>query len=99
MILFAKLLDGDARRVRKRYEDEVEEVERQANGLIAKARFELLGTAISPDATFTLRLAFGTVKGYSVDGVTLPFHTTFAASSSGPRNRVIGSHSSCRSAG
>jgi hypothetical protein len=77
MIRFARLVDDEARAVRKRYEDEVEEVERQANGQIAKARFELLGTAIAPDATFTLRLAFGTVKGYSVDGAELPFHTTF----------------------
>ena len=77
MIRFARIVDEEARAVRKRYEDEVEEVERQANGQIAKARFELLGTAIAPDATFTLRLAFGTVKGYSVDGVELPFHTTF----------------------
>src|SRR5262249_6027374 len=77
MIRFAKLVNDAARAVRKRYEDEVEEVERQANAQIAKARFELLGTAIAPDATFTLRLAFGTVKGYSVDGAALPFHTTF----------------------
>ena len=55
-------------------EDQVEEVERQANAQIARARFELLGTAIAPDATFTLRLAFGVVKGYRVDGVELPFH-------------------------
>jgi hypothetical protein len=77
MIRFAKLVDDEARAVRKRFEDEVEEVERQANGQIAKARFDLLGTAIAPDATFTLRLAFGTVKGYPVEGVELPYHTTF----------------------
>ena len=77
LIRFAKLVDDEARAVRKRYEDEVEEPERQANARIATARFELLGTAIAPDATFTLRLAFGTVKGYSVEGVELPYHTTF----------------------
>ncbi len=77
MLRFALLADPDARAVRKRYEDEVEEVERQASARIAKARFELLGTAQAPDATFTLRLAFGVVKGYAVDGTTLPAHTTF----------------------
>ncbi len=77
MIALARLVDADARAVRKRYEDEVEEIERQANGLIARARFELLGAGIAPDATFTLRLAFGVVKGYAVDGADLPFHTTF----------------------
>jgi hypothetical protein len=77
MIAFARLIDPDARAVRKHFEDEVEEVERQASGRIARAGFELLGTAQAPDATFTLRLAFGVVKGYSVDGVDLPCNTTF----------------------
>ncbi len=74
MIRLALLIDDDARRVRKRYEDEVEEPERQANAQIATARFELLGSGIAPDATFTLRLAFGVVKGYAVDGADLPYH-------------------------
>jgi hypothetical protein len=77
MIRFAVQIDADSRKLRKRYEDQVEEPERQANALIAKARFELLGTGIAPDATFTLRLAFGTVRGYDVDGDKLPFFTTF----------------------
>jgi hypothetical protein len=77
MIRFALAIDPDARKLRKRYEDQVEEVERQANARIARARFELLGTGIAPDATFTLRLAFGVVKGYDVDGARLAFHTTF----------------------
>jgi hypothetical protein len=77
MILFAKLVDGEARSVRRRYENEVEEAERQGNGKIAQARFAVLGTGVAPDATFTLRLAFGVVKGYRVEGEKLPFHTTF----------------------
>jgi hypothetical protein len=79
MIQFAQLVDADARELRKRYETQVEEVERQAYGQIARARFELFGTGIPPDATFTLRLAFGVVKGYSVDGTVLPFQTTFGS--------------------
>jgi hypothetical protein len=76
-IRFARLVDADARALRKRHEDQVEEVERQANAQIARTRFEVLGTAIAPDATFTLRLAFGVVKGYRVDGDDLPHTTTF----------------------
>ena len=45
LIALAKLVDEDARKLRKRHEDEVEEVDRQAQGQIATARFELLGTA------------------------------------------------------
>ncbi len=77
MIELARRIDKLARALRKRHETEVEEVERQAYAKIAKARFELFGSDLAPDATFTLRLAFGVVKGYQVDGVRLPFATTF----------------------
>ena len=77
MILLVRAIDAEARRLRKKYEDEVEEVERQAYAEIAKKRFDAFGKSVAPDATFTLRLAFGVVKGYEVDGKKLPFHTTF----------------------
>jgi hypothetical protein len=76
MIRLAALIDEQARRVRKRFEDEVEEPERQASAKIARVRFEVLGSGIAPDATFTLRLAFGVVKGYAVDGIELPYIST-----------------------
>jgi hypothetical protein len=77
LIVLARLIDSDARRLRARYESEVEEPERQAYSLIGRARFRLKGTAVPPDATFTLRLAFGVVKGYRVDGKDLLYATTF----------------------
>jgi hypothetical protein len=77
MVRLAILIDDDARKLRKRFEEEVEEVEQQAYADIAKARFALRGTSTPPDATFTLRLAFGVVKGYDVDNVTVPFTTNF----------------------
>jgi hypothetical protein len=77
LIRFARLVDDAARAVRKRHEDEVEEVERQANAAIARTRFAVHGDAVAPDATFTLRLAFGVVKGYAVEGVEVPYFTTF----------------------
>lgn len=78
MIHLARAIDEEARKLRKQHEIEVEEPERQAYGEIARLRFQALGKSVAPDATFTLRLAFGTAKGYSVDGEDLPFHTTFA---------------------
>jgi hypothetical protein len=78
MIQFALLVDEDARQLRKRYEEQVEEPEQQAYAEIAKARFALYGDRIPPDATFTLRLAFGVVKGYGEDGKAIPYTTTFA---------------------
>jgi Peptidase S46 len=68
MIELAKLVDEPARAVRKRYEDEVEAVERAASEKIARARFAAYGTGLAPDATFTLRLNFGTVQGWKENG-------------------------------
>ena len=78
MVVFARSVDPAARELRKRYETEVEEPERQAYGEIAKVRFALLGKSVPPDATFTLRLAYGVVKGYEAEGQPVPFATTFA---------------------
>jgi hypothetical protein len=77
LIALARLIDDEARAVRKKHEEQVEEPVRQAMGQIAQARFKLLGTGVAPDATFTLRLAFGVVRGYQVDGVDLAYTTTF----------------------
>jgi hypothetical protein len=78
MIALAKLVDKRSRAVRKVIEDEVEEVTRQAYDQIAKAKFAIEGTSTYPDATFTLRLAFGAVKGYEVGGKHIPYETTYA---------------------
>jgi hypothetical protein len=77
LIRLARRIDPEARALRKRHDTEVEEVERQANGVLARLRFEAFGTAIAPDATFTLRLAFGVVRGYRENGQDVPFFTTF----------------------
>lgn len=53
-------------------------VEQDAYTKIARAMFRLKGTDIYPDATFTLRLAFGIVKGYKENGVDISYFTTFA---------------------
>jgi Peptidase S46 len=76
LIEFAKDVDKEARDYRQQF-DELEEIQSQAYAEIAKIRFAKFGTAIAPDATFTLRLAFGTVQGYEVDGVKLGYTTTF----------------------
>ncbi|MBV8909825.1 MAG: S46 family peptidase [Gammaproteobacteria bacterium] len=67
MIALARSVDAEARAVRKRYEDEVEAPEEAGSEKIARARFRIYGTSQPPDATFTLRLNFGTVKGWHED--------------------------------
>jgi hypothetical protein len=77
MIQLARLVDPAAREVRKKYESTLEEPLRQSYAKIAKARFALQGTNTYPDATFTLRLAFGTVSGFTEsDGKAVPPWTT-----------------------
>jgi len=76
MIELARLVDGPSRKVRRTYEEQVDEPQRQAYGKIAQARFAIYGDSVYPDATFTLRLAYGKVAGYREAGATLPPWTT-----------------------
>jgi hypothetical protein len=64
MIELARAVDSESRAVRRRYEGEVEAPVEAAAERIARARFAIFGTGIPPDATFTLRLNFGTVQGW-----------------------------------
>jgi hypothetical protein len=73
----ARSVDSEARAVRKIIETQ-DEVKRQAYGKIAQAKFAVDGQSTYPDATFTLRLAFGSVKGYEENGQRIPFQTTMA---------------------
>jgi hypothetical protein len=79
MIELARLVDPESRALRK-VSEEQDEVKQQAHAEIGRAQNALLGTGGSryPDATGTLRLAFGTVKDYREDGQTVPAFTTFA---------------------
>jgi hypothetical protein len=77
MIALARSVDGEARALRKVMEAQGE-AKQQSHAKIGKARFAIEGASSYPDATFTLRLAFGTVKGYEEGGKQIPAHTTFA---------------------
>jgi len=77
MIELARLIDPAARALRK-VSDEQNEIKQQAHAAIARARNTLLGNEGYPDATFTLRLSFGTVKGYEEEGKPVSAITTMA---------------------
>jgi hypothetical protein len=72
LIALARLVDPDARPVRKRYEDEIESALDKAHEAIATVRFETYGTSLYPDATFTLRFSYGAVKGWIERGQPVP---------------------------
>ncbi len=71
MIELARMVDGPARDARKVYEAQ-DEIKQQAYAEIAKVRFAAQGTNTYPDATFTLRLSYGTVRGYEEGGKQIP---------------------------
>ena len=69
LIVLARSLEPDAQAVAKRYEDEVTNVQAIAYPKIGQAVFAVDGAKAYPDATGTLRLSYGTVKGY-MEGTT-----------------------------
>jgi hypothetical protein len=78
MIELARLVDGESRALRKVSEAQGE-VKQQAHAALDRARNALRGTADYPDATFTLRLAFGVVKGYEEEGRHVAPFTTIGS--------------------
>ena len=75
LIALAKIINPEVRRIRS-ITDQLDEQDKQAYAKIAEAKFATEGTSTYPDATFTLRLAFGPVKGYEQDGQTIPAWTS-----------------------
>lgn len=75
MIQVARMVDARARELRKQYDDNIAEVLRQSYAKIANAQFKTSGGETYPDATFTLRLSFGTVKGFTENGQAVSWGT------------------------
>ena len=78
MLDFARRLDAPGRAVRETFENAVKAVITKNAALIARAKFALQGKSAYPDATFTLRLSYGTVAGYTQNGQTIAPITNFA---------------------
>lgn len=77
MLAFARRIDPLARAARDKRENEIEAAISGAGQRIAQARFALYGTEVYPDATFSLRLSFGRVKGFPHLGEDVPPFTDF----------------------
>ncbi|HWU41959.1 MAG TPA: S46 family peptidase, partial [Bdellovibrio sp.] len=80
-------LDPEARSLRKKYEDDIEPRLRRADEKIAHAQFAIHGTKTYPDATFTLRVSYGQMKGYNENGKWVKPFTNIA----GAFDRATGS--------
>ena len=77
LIVLARAVYPLRRRLSKYKEIEVETPIRQAADELGQLRFKLFGTDAYPDATGTLRLSYGTVRGYDADGILMPWRTNF----------------------
>ena len=77
LMVLARKLDPQLRKVREEYEQQVQSVEHIAGAQIAQARFAVYGAGIYPDATYTLRLSAGVIKGYMKDTRPVPHQTLF----------------------
>jgi hypothetical protein len=75
LIQAMRAVDPDARAARKEFDDKVDSVVRANGTEVAKARFAQNGLSQPPDATFTLRLSYGQVKGYQENGKAIPYTT------------------------
>jgi hypothetical protein len=78
LIVLARSLEADAQAIAKRFEEEVSNVQAAAYPKIGQAAFAIDGAKAYPDATGTLRLSYGAVKGYVEDGKKIPPYTYFA---------------------
>jgi len=77
MIAMARRVDPIRREQIKWFEDNVQSVEQRSGEKLGKARFAVYGKNTYPDATFTLRLSYGQVLGYPMNGTVAPYKTTF----------------------
>ena len=78
LIRLLAAIEPEARRLRGRFEQEVDSVEEAAGAEIAETYFAMHGKDTYPDATFTLRLSYGRAVAYEEGGRAIPWHTTFA---------------------
>ena len=77
LIVLARDIYPMRRRLAKFHEIEIDTPILRAGDDIERTRYELFGTDAYPDATGSLRLSYGTVRGYDADGVLTPWQTNF----------------------
>jgi hypothetical protein len=77
MIVTARRVDPIVRETTRRIRDTFGSVLTKEGEKLGKARFLVYGKDAYPDATFTLRLSYGTVTGYPYNGTIAPPFTTF----------------------
>lgn len=78
MILYARALDANERRLQKIYDERVDGPVTAARAKLADARFAAYGASVYPDATSSLRITYGKVGGWTENGRKVDHRTTFS---------------------
>jgi hypothetical protein len=76
LITFVLAMRAHSRELRQESAELTKKIQARVQ-LLGRAMYEVYGTGIPPDATFTLRIADGVVKGYEYNGTIAPPVTTF----------------------
>ena len=76
MIVYARRLDDRARELTRLFNQRYDAPVTAAQARLATARFAAYGDSVYPDATFTLRISYGQVKGWTERGQPTPTRTT-----------------------
>lgn len=72
MIQYVLRVDPVSRAMRKEVEERIEGPTARATERIARAYFAAHGTSVYPDATFSLRISYGKIAGWTYRGETIP---------------------------
>ena len=78
MIVYARAVEANDRALQKRYDELVDGPLTAARAKLTDARFAAYGASVYPDATFSLRITYGKVGGWTENGAKIPHRTTFA---------------------
>jgi hypothetical protein len=76
MIVYARSIDANDRALQKRFDEQVDAPLTATGARLADARFAAYGDSVYPDATFTLRISYGKVQGWTERGRQVPTRTT-----------------------
>ncbi len=77
MIVYARSIDPNARRLKAIYDEKVDGPLTAARAKLADARFAAYGDSVYPDATFSLRITYGKVGGWTENGNPVDYRTNW----------------------
>ena len=75
LIVYARKIDLRTRELQKQFNERYDAPVTAAQAKLSEARFKAYGNSVYPDATFTLRISYGKVVGWTERGQQVPTRT------------------------